>query len=120
MDFMLKLFLLSVLAFVFLFVTIMVAGVVKGTAAKRSEIQDDQKKEEVIHGKVVEKAVEGKNESFGVKVELTIEWIVFEKDDGKRIRLRNLSTNGILLAVGDKGCAVIRGETIYDFKRLGT
>ncbi|MBQ8390305.1 MAG: hypothetical protein IJX52_04940 [Oscillibacter sp.] len=77
----------------------------------------DDSEPEVTHtGKIIEKTSdETGSRAFGVT--LQIDWIILEKEDGSRIRLRNVRTQEIMLSVGDVGTATVRGQTIYSFTR---
>lgn len=46
-----------------------------------------------------------------------IEWYIIEKENGERLKLRNLSANKILISSGDIGMITYQGKTITDFKR---
>ena len=71
-----------------------------------------------MHGKILEKHDdEFKPGAIGIKASLPIEQLIFEDDQGNRIRLRNVKTKEIMLASGDTGRMTYRGETVYAFER---
>lgn len=113
MELMMTLTILAVIAYVVLMVT----GIIKGKETTNMLKADDDKPEQLLRGRVLEKNTESKKEGVGIEIAYTVDWIVFEREDGVRYRLRNLKPDEIILAVGDVGTLAVRGETIYRFEK---
>ena len=87
-------------------------------AEGKERAKDNDKPEIKTHCRILEKNVENsKAPTIGYKMVWVIEHIVIESDDGKRVKLRNLNANEILIAVGDTGTITYRGDTINSFER---
>ncbi len=43
-------------------------------------------------------------------------WYIVAREDGTRLKLRNLKENNVIVAMGDVGILQYRGETIYSFQ----
>lgn len=85
----------------------------------QSAKSDDNAEEKISEGKILEKNTESTGSSF-LGGKNTIEWVVFESATGKRKRLRNVKLKEIMLAPGDEGIMIYRGETIYGFIKKNT
>lgn len=109
--------LIWVLAILFLVVSF-VSAIVAAFAIRKESQKDDNAKEIRAHGKVLELRDDVFNPgAVGYKVSMPMDRLVFEDDQGNRIRLRNIKAKNILLAEGDTGIIVYRGETVYEFNR---
>lgn len=114
MDFALLLMAVSGIAFV----TMFVSGIVGAKMTAKHTQKDDNATEIILKGTVIEKNSEVYNPgSVGFKIEVPIEWVLFEDENGQRKRYRNVKVKDIFLAPGDKGMLAVRGETIYSFIR---
>lgn len=105
---------------IFFLVIVVLAVVAIGVAYAMAKTvkEDDDKPAVRSKGRVLEKYVENRDaNAIFAKLNLRIEWIVIECENGNRLRLRNLPANNIQLLPGDQGEFMYRGETLYRFDR---
>lgn len=99
-------------------VVLAVAAIGVACAMAKTVKMDDNKPAVRSRGRVLEKYVENRDaNAIFAKLNLRIEWIVIECENGNRLRLRNLPANEIQLLPGDQGEFMYRGETLYRFDR---
>ena len=48
----------------------------------------------------------------------SIQWYLFELEDGSRVKLRTFNAKELILCVGDKGTVTYKGQTIQSFDRV--
>ena len=100
------------------FVAMMVTGICRGKAAADDLKNDENKPSQSVVGKILEKTVDTRRENAGLVIEYTIEWVVIEDMHGTRRKVRNVKPREILLTTGDVGEFMLRGDTIYNFRRM--
>lgn len=109
--------LILVLCIAFLIISF-ISGLLGAKETGKEMKKDDGKEKVRLHGRIIEKYAETYDSgSVGIKVKVPMEWIVFEDDQGERKRLRNIRVAEIMLAAGDVGTIMFKGETIYCFER---